>query len=69
MARAKVTVTNLGRVDRNGQPDADLKHDRWEAGCECGWSYSNVVKTDVQQEATRHRKWHRGAADTEGGVR
>jgi hypothetical protein len=34
---------------------------RWSAACECGWMYRNFVKTDVQQQATWHRREHREA--------
>ena len=27
----------------------------WTVTCECGWSYRNVVKSDVEQQA----RWHR----------
>lgn len=28
---------------------------RWTVVCECGWKYTNVVKTDVEQQARNHR--------------
>lgn len=37
---------------------------RWKATCEvpgCGWSYSNIAKTDVQVHTSWHKGDHRGA--------
>lgn len=41
--------------------------DRIAAVCDvpaCGWRYDNVVKSDVQEQATRHRGEHRSAVPT-----
>lgn len=55
--RPKVTVDNLGHTHS----------ERWEtyaATCRvpgCVWSYQNIAKTDVEQTAVGHRRWHRAA--------
>lgn len=54
MAIPKVTVTNVGHT-RSEQWET------WKAECECGWSYDNIAKSDVQLRATWHRKEHRAA--------
>lgn len=28
---------------------------RWTVVCECGWTYTNVVKTDVETQSRQHR--------------
>lgn len=37
---------------------------RWLAAClvpECGWTYGNVIKSDVTDHAAHHRALHRAA--------
>lgn len=43
----------------------DVTADKTIAICHvprCGWSYSNVVKSDVIEHARHHRQHHRAAA-------
>lgn len=47
--------------------DAVGSHGRWQADCYvpgCRWAYGNVVKSDVEDQATRHRGAHRAAVPT-----
>lgn len=55
------------------QPQVTVEHiipadtgrgERYRATCavpSCGWGYENTAKTDVEQTAVGHRRWHRDA--------
>lgn len=59
--RPKVTVTTL-----TYSAAGNTKH---VAACEhCPWSYSNFVKSDVQEQARRHRDDHRQGRVPAGGA-
>ncbi len=32
---------------------------RWSVTCSCGWTYSNGIKSDVEQQVRWHRDHHR----------